>query len=107
MCIRDRWNDDGDDVSDGGRLKRFKDTFTLDFTGSTAPVIVARLAAAEPIRLTLKLDGKAVSGIELPATGWAEVEVKAPEGTTGKHVVDVEGPGDKPFGSMHYWVFAE
>jgi hypothetical protein len=105
--VTTQWNDDGDDVSDGGRLKRFKDTFTLDFTGSTAPVIVARLAAAEPIRLTLKLDGKAVSGIELPATGWAEVEVKAPEGTTGKHVVDVEGPGDKPFGSMHYWVFAE
>lgn len=105
--VTTQWNADGDDVSDGGRLRRFRETFTLDFGAASAPVLVARLAAAEPVRLSLKVDGAVVSGVELPATGWAEVEVKLPPGTSGKRRVELEGPAEQPFGAMHYWVFAE
>ncbi|NUP05195.1 MAG: hypothetical protein HOW73_03940 [Polyangiaceae bacterium] len=105
--VTTQWNEDGNDVTDGGRLKRSADEFELDFTGTTTPTIVARLSAPAEVRLLLKLDGAPVSNIEVPATGWAEVEVALPRGTTGKHQIRIEAPSAEIFGSMHYWLFSE
>lgn len=106
--VTTQWGQDGVDTSDGGRLKRYRDTFTLDFEAATeAPFLVARLAAAEPITLNLSIDGEVVYTFELPATPWTEVEFKLPAQTGGKRVIEVDSPSGAMFGSMHYWLFAE
>lgn len=101
------WSDEGEEVSDGGRLKRWRDQFTIDTGNSSSPVLVARFSAPERVVLTLTVDGTPVSSIDVAPTAWAEVDVSLPPGTSGKKQIVVEAPPNTVFGSMHYWLFAQ
>ncbi len=101
------WNDEGERVSDGGRLKRTRERFQLDFSQTEEPVFVARLAAHEAVRLTLAVDGAVVSNIDLPASAWSEVDVPMPKGLSGKRTIEITAPPGQTFGALHYWLFAK
>ncbi len=120
------WDDEGNEVAEGGRHRRLMDRFELSFDGATKPMLVARLAAPEDIDLEISVGTNKVATIHVPETGWAEVDVALPV-VTGRQLVTVAAvrgqlsevpptpaedgtvppPGPKTFGSLHYWLFRE
>ncbi len=119
------WNDAGDELGDGGRFRRTYDSFKLNFTGTTNPVLVMRVAAPEPIKVSISVDEAVVGEAQFAEGVWTELDFPL-KAMTGVHKVTITAvpgqlmarrklgedgqplpPEPKTFGTMHYWLFAE
>ena len=119
------WNDDGEEWADGGRSRRVYESFVLDFSQTTSPVLVLRGSAPEAIRVNVEVDATAIGEIVIPAGAWSEVSIPLPPANARHRVTLTAAPGQllelralgqngelpapepKTFGVMHYWLFAD
>lgn len=102
------WDETGEQTSDGGRVKRWRDDFTLTFDGAESPLLVARMAASQETVLTLSIDGVPFATFQVPNAAWAELDIPLPKRLSGKHAISIAAQDPQlSFGSMHYWLFEE
>jgi hypothetical protein len=96
----------GADRADGARTERNHDRFTLKLApGGT---FVARLGAVDSARVLLRVDGRALSEVNLGGNVWQELSVPLPKtiepGPHTVHTVEVESEAGT-FVSLHYWSY--
>jgi hypothetical protein len=98
-------DDDGQDVADGERRGRTRDSFVVELPRHDSLRLVARLSAEVATVLEVRIDGRSVGRLRLPESDWSELELALPAGLeAGKKHVEVVQIGDgATFGSMHYW----
>lgn len=119
------WNDEGEEWADGGRSRRVYESFMLDFTNTTSPVLVVRASAPEAIRVNVEMDDATIGEVVVPGGAWSEISLPLPK-ADGLHRITLKAapgqmlelrglgqngellaPEPKTFGTMHYWLFAE
>ncbi len=112
--VTSTWTDEGVEIADGGRHDRTRDRFVVDLPEGKAVRFVARLAAAEPVRLQLSVDGTGVTELAVPESPWHEVEVVLPASVTGPaRTIELRASGAGSdgflarFGALHYWFFED
>lgn len=108
------FTDEGDLAGDGIRHHRVFDRFSVDLPQGKPVRMVARLASAYELDVTLTAGGEAVSTLTIPASGWAELTAEIPASITGPSTriqleatawKDAEANEPPSFGSMHYWFY--
>jgi len=99
----------GDELADGERRGRTRDSFVVELPEPGALRLVARLSAEDATELELRIDGRPVGRLELSETSWTELELALPAdlGAGRKQVELVPVAGGPSFGSMHYWFLAD
>lgn len=119
------WSDAGEEWADGGRSRRVYESFLLDFSATTSPVLVVRASAPESVRVKVDVDGVDLGELVVPAGNWSELALPLPKAEGRRRVTLTAAAGQlleqrtraqngellpaepKTFGTMHYWLFAE
>jgi len=108
------WTDDSREVADGGRHDRVSDRFVVDLPKGKPVRMIARLAAKEPLEVTVGVGGVGLTKVAVDASPWEEVELVLPPTVTGPQTtIEVRALGVRPdgyantFDSLHYWFFEE
>ncbi|HVY46783.1 MAG TPA: hypothetical protein VHB21_12940, partial [Minicystis sp.] len=92
-------------VTDGGRFHRTRDAFTLRFGAARTATLVLRVAAEEPLRLRVAVDGVEQGEIEIAAGLFQEASLAVrAQGETARVVVASRGGAE--FASFHDWLYA-
>lgn len=93
----------GLDRADGGRGKRARDRFHLRLPPNNG-VLVARWGAPSGASLSILVDGRETSRVDIEPDGWSEHAIPLPPG--GKDaLVEVVPRDSRTFTSMHYWSY--
>jgi len=94
-------------VSEGGRLHRVMDRFTVRPPAGGPARLVMRVGAEEAVELVIAVGDKEVGKVPVSPGGWVEpaVDLPAQAGEVGVTVTVVGGEGAAQFQSFHYWVY--
>jgi hypothetical protein len=103
----------GPGVSDGGRLNRSRDHFIVRLPEGRPIRMVMRVAAEDPVELSIEAAEREVATVGVPAGSWVERAVDLPA-AAGPTAISVsarlpggETSGDAPrFHAFHYWFYA-
>ena len=101
-------NDSDETVADGGRAARFYDGFFAVLPEGRPARMVMRLSTTEDMAVEITAADQHVSDVDVPASGWTEVETTIPAELASRRTVIRVTPKDdaRRFTSMHYWFFA-
>ncbi len=101
-------NDADDVVADGARTERFYDGFVVSLPEGQPAHMVMRFASAEDMAVEITAADQHAADVDVPATGWEELETTIPKELASAHTVIRVAPKDDVhrFTSMHYWFFA-
>ncbi len=109
------FDQDGNEVCDGGRHRRVLDRFWVDLAPGKSARMVARLSAPGAVKIDVSASGETIGHIEVPMTSWSEQSIEIPRDATGPNTkielrvagwADSEAPEEAPsFGSLHYWFY--
>ncbi|MFO0754936.1 MAG: hypothetical protein U0359_00475 [Byssovorax sp.] len=107
--------------SDGGRMRRSVDRFTLQATEGKDGALVLRVGAEEPLTLVVSAGDREVGRVEIPPGAWVERSLPWPSWASAAPTaltVSVATPKsdaqaltnlpDEPprFASFHYWLYS-
>lgn len=91
-------------MADGGRAERSRDTFELQLEPSGK--LVARVIVDAPLVLRVQASGEPVGEVSLTSRGWHEVELGVPSRIgAGRQRVEVSASRGEPLTALHYWSY--
>ena len=101
--VRSTVTDLGMERHDGGRGKRALDRFRMK-TPAGKGVLVARWGALSGASLSVRVNGREVSRVEVEPDGWSEHEIPL-DGAGAEAPVEIVPADSRTFTSMHYWIY--
>jgi hypothetical protein len=105
--VHDGSSPDGERVVDGGRSRRWRDSFVAHFPEGAAARLVVRFEAPTGTVLRVLAGGEPVGDLDCnDETDWCERAVDIPARLAGPHTridVVVSGEGDAGATVFHYW----
>jgi hypothetical protein len=98
----------GNEIADGGRIKRLVDRFNVRLDSGRSVRMVMRVGAEDPTTLVVSFGGAEVGRVEVPYGSWNELELTIPGANVEEtNAIRVESSDHAlAFTSMHYWFFA-
>jgi hypothetical protein len=71
-------------------------------------VLLARLSAAHPLELEVRVAARSVGKITLSGRSWDEIALELPADiATGRQAIELAAPSRERFTALHYWSYSK